>query len=145
MKLSILKEILREVIREELREVLREELSTPTTPSLSVLVDDEPLYETPKRRNLAAPKTNNPLLDDLLMETANSDWRSMGTFGSNQAQTFMSQQNRQQMYTEPKATSVENFIQRNSTPGAQDIRQVQINDVPDFSAMMNTMKSKGML
>jgi hypothetical protein len=57
----------------------------------------------------------------------------------------MSQQNRQQMYTEPKATSVENFIQRNSTPGAQDIRQVQINDVPDFSAMMTTMKSKGML
>jgi hypothetical protein len=145
MKLSILKEILREVIREELREVLREELSTPTTPSLSVLVDDEPLYETPKRRNLAAPKTNNPLLDDLLMETANSDWRSIGHFGANQAQSFMPQQVRQQMFTEPKATSVENFIQRNSTPGAQDIRQVQINDVPDFSAMMNTMKSKGML
>jgi hypothetical protein len=144
MKLSILKEILREVIREELREVLREELSTPSTPSLSALVDDEPIYETPKRRQVAAPKTNNPLLDDLLMETANSDWRSMGNFGSNQAQTFMSQQNRQQMYTEPKATSIEKFIQHNNN-GAQDIRQVQINDVPDFSAMMNTMKSKGML
>jgi len=145
MKLSVLKEILREVIREELREVLREELSTPSTPSLHALVDDEPIYESPKRRNLAAPKTNNPLLDDLLMETANSDWRNIGTFGSNQAQTFMSQQVRQQMYTEPKATSVENFIQRNNRPGAQDIRQIEINDVPDFSAMMDTMKSKGML
>jgi hypothetical protein len=144
MKLSILKEILREVIREELREVLREELSTPTTPSLSTLVDDEPIYETPKRRQITAPKTNNSLLDDLLMETANSDWRSIGHFGANQAQSFMPQQVRQQMYTEPKATSVENFIQRNNN-GAQDIRQVQINDVPDFSAMMTTMKSKGML
>jgi len=145
MKLSVLKEILREVIREELREVLREELSTPSTPSLHTLVDDEPIYESPKRRNLSAPKTNNPLLDDLLTETANSDWRSIGHFGANQAQSFMPQQVRQQMYTEPKATSVENFIQRNNRPGAQDIRQIEINDVPDFSAMMNTMKSKGML
>jgi hypothetical protein len=144
MKLSEFKEAIRQVVREELREVLKEELSTPSTPSLSVLVDDEPLYETPKKRNLASPKTNNHLLDDLLMETANSDWRSIGNFGSNQAQTFMSQQMKQQIYSEPKSTSVENFIKHNNN-GAQDIRQVQINDVPDFTEMMSTMKSKGMI
>lgn len=142
MKLSVLKEILREVVREELREVLREELSTPSTPSLSVLVDDEPIYET--KRQSVAPKTNNPLLDDLLMETANSEWRTMGNFGADQARSFVPQQVRQQNFTQPKATSIEKFIQHNNN-GAQDVRQVQINDVPDFSAMMNTMKSKGML
>jgi len=142
MKLSEFKEAIRQVVREELREVLREELSTPSTPSLSVLVDDEPIYET--RRQSVAPKTNNPLLDDLLMETANSEWRTMGNFGADQARSFMPQQARQQIYSEPKSTSVEKFIQHNNN-GAQDIRQVQINDVPDFSAMMNTMKSKGML
>lgn len=144
MKLSEFKEAIRQVVREELREVLREELSTPSTPSLHTLVDDEPIYETPKRRTVDAPKTNNPVLDGLLMETANSDWRSMGNFGADQAQSFMSQQMRQQNFSQPKATSVEKFIQQNNN-GAQDIRQVQINDVPDFSAMMTTMKSKGMI
>jgi hypothetical protein len=142
MKLSEFKEAIRQVVREELREVLKEELSTPSNPSLSTLIDDEPIYET--KRQSIAPKTNNSLLDDLLMETANSDWRSIGNFGADQARSFMSQQTKQQIYSEPKATSIEKFIKHNNN-GAQDIRQVQINDVPDFSAMMNTMKTKGMI
>ncbi len=40
--------------------------------------------------------------------------------------------------------SVESFIQANNN-GAQDIRQVQVNAVPDFSGMMKTMKQKGMI
>ena len=44
----------------------------------------------------------------------------------------------------PVTKGIESFIQQNNN-GAQDIRQVQVNSVPDFSGMMQTMKSKGML
>jgi hypothetical protein len=144
MKIFDLKEAIRQVVREELREVLREELSTPSTPNLSTLIDDKPLYEEPKKRQMIPPNTGNPLLDNILNETANSDWKSIGNFESYDAQHFASHQFRQPIHTS-KTTSIEGFLQQNSNPGAQDIRQVEINTVPDFSAMMNTMKSKGML
>ena len=42
------------------------------------------------------------------------------------------------------STTVENFI--NQAPqGVSDLRQVQINDVPDFSDMMKVMKNKGIV
>jgi hypothetical protein len=144
MKLSEFKEAIRQVVREELREVLKEELSTPSTPSLSVLIDDEPIYQTPTRKQVIAPKTNNPLLDSILNETANSDWRSIGNFESPDAQHFMPQHVKQQLHT-PQATSVEGFLQQNSNPGASDVRHVQVNTVPDFTKMMSTMKTKGMI
>ena len=46
--------------------------------------------------------------------------------------------------TTPVTKGIEGFIQQNNN-GAQDIRQVQVNSVPDFSDMMTTMKKKGLL
>jgi hypothetical protein len=144
MKISVLKEAIRQVVREELREVLREELSTPSTTSLSTLVDDEPLYEAPRRRKMNSPKPGNPVLENILNETANSDWRSIGNFGTGDAQHFTGRQSGQPNVA-PNATSVEGFLKQNTNPGASDIRQVQVNTVPDFTKMMSTMKTKGMI
>ena len=140
MKLSHLKEAIRQVVREELREVLREELSTPTPKQQP----QEPVFEQPKRRQTSSPKTGNPSLDSLLNETANSEWRSMGHFGSGDAQSFMPQQMTQQMGAPTQATSIDGFMQQNKQ-AATSPEHVQVNSVPDFSGVMNTMKSKGMV
>ena len=141
MKISQLKEAIRQVVREELREVLREELSTVEQP-----VEQEPIHEEPKKRSLSAPKSGNDVLDNILNETANSEWKSIGTFGTSQAQSFMPQQQMMgnTIPTQP-ATSVDGFLAQNKQPGASDVRQVQVNTVPDFSKMMSTMKDKGMV
>ena len=141
MKISQLKEAIRQVVREELREVLREELSTVEQP-----VEQEPIFEEPKKRPLHIPKSGNDTLDNILNETANSEWKSIGTFGASQAQSFMPQQQMMgNTMTTPPATSVDGFLSQNKQPGASDVRQVQVNSVPDFSKMMGTMKDKGMV
>ena len=140
MKISQLKEAIRQVVREELREVLREELSTVEQP-----IEQEPIYEEPKKRPLSAPKSGNDVLDNILNETANSEWKSIGTFGASQAQSFVSQQQMGNTMAAPPATSVDGFLNQNKQPGASDVRQVQVNTVPDFSKMMSTMKNKGMV
>jgi len=42
---------------------------------------------------------------------------------------------------QPQVTSVEEFL--SSAIPAKDISQVQLNGVPDYSAMMNKLKEKG--
>ena len=69
----------------------------------------------------------------------------MGNFTSADALTFNHQQALMSEYGEnPPVNNIQSFIQANNN-GAQDLRQVQVNAVPDFSDMMKTMKNKGMI
>jgi hypothetical protein len=141
MKLSQLKEILketvREVVREEMRNVLREEINSPkTTP---------PSKQPPiKKRFNPIPKTGDPI-QDLLNETAQAgEWKTMGNYTSANAQSFMGQHMNNFM-NEPQVTNVESFIDNNKNQVGLHHHQIQVNEVPDFSNMVNVMKSKGML
>jgi len=138
--------IIQEVVRKEIRTALKEELG-----------QKQPIKEqyNPTIQNIkktTKPKPTGNTLQDILNETAHEgDWRTLGggTFGADQAMTFNWQQQMLNEYssndTVPVAKGgIETFIQQNNN-GAQDIRQVQVNSVPDFSAMMSTMKNKGML
>jgi hypothetical protein len=143
MKLSQLKEILketvREVVREEMRNVLREEI-TPTNIRETNKPKNTVKSPTPKKY-----KSSGDPIQDLLNETAESgEWKNMGSYTAQDAQTFMGKfQN--QLMEEPAVTNVENFIDNNKNQQGLAHHQVQVNEVPDFSNMMNVMKTKGML
>jgi hypothetical protein len=136
--------IIQEVVRKEIRLALKEELGNKSTIKESY----NPTIENIKRAPKPKPTGNN--LQDILNETAyEGEWRTLGggTFDSNHASTFGWQQQMMNEYgggNVPVAKGIEGFIQQNNN-GAQDIRQVQVNSVPDFSAMMTTMKNKGLL
>jgi hypothetical protein len=143
MKLSQLKEILketvREVVREEMRNVLREEI-TPT-----------PIKETIKPKNIVKPPTSKKYkssgdpIQDLLNETAEAgEWKTMGSYTAQDAQTFMGNF-QDQLMEEPAVTDVGSFINNNKNQTGLAHHQIQINEVPDFSNIMNTMKSKGII
>jgi hypothetical protein len=136
--------IIQEVVRKEIRLALKEELGSKSTIKESY----NPTIENIKRAPKPKPTGNN--LQDILNETAyEGEWRTLGggTFESSQAAGFGWQQQMMNEYgggNVPVAKGIEGFIQQNNN-GAQDIRQVQVNSVPDFSAMMTTMKNKGLL
>jgi hypothetical protein len=135
MKMSDLKSIIREVVRHEIREALHEVMSNTSKPQ--PVIAQKPIQKPLK-------KTGNSLHDILNETAASNEWRTLngGPFTANHAPMF---NGGMQNFQEPQTTSVQGFLKNNSNPHAQDIRQVQINDVPDFSAMMTTMKSKGLL
>lgn len=134
--------IIQEVVRKEIRAALKEELSKQT----QITETFNPTINSLKSVKKSKPTGNT--IQDLLNETKESgDWRTLGggTFDSGQAMNFGWQQQIMQEYGEsPVVNNIESFIQSNNN-GAQDIRQVQINTVPDFSDMMKTMKTKGMI
>ena len=136
--------LIQEVVRKEIRAALREELSSPKQP---IKENYNPTIESIKRA--PKPKSTGNSLQDILNETAyDGEWKSMGggMYDSGQAQNFGFQRQMMNEYggEAPVVNNIENFIQANNN-GAQDIRQAQVNAVPDFSGMMATMKSKGML
>jgi len=135
--------LIQEVVRKEVRSALREELGKqPIKENYNPTI--ESIKKAPK------PKPTGNSIQDLLNETAYEDeWRTLGggTFDTGQAQNFGWQQSMMNEYgggSVPVTKGIEGFIQQNNN-GAQDIRQVQVNSVPDFSAMMTTMKNKGLL
>jgi hypothetical protein len=136
--------IIQEVVRKEIRLALKEELGSKSTIKESY----NPTIENIKRAPKPKPPGNN--LQDILNETAyEGEWRTLGggTFESSQAAGFGWQQQMMNEYgggNVPVAKGIEGFIQQNNN-GDRDIRQVQVNSVPDFSAMMTTMKNKGLL
>jgi len=133
--------IIQEVVRKEIRAALKEELSKQT----QVTENYNPTVNSIKTVKKIKP-TGNPI-QDLLNETKESgDWRTLGggTFDSGHAMNFGWQQQMLEEHGGGTVKNIENFIQANNN-GAQDIRQVQVNAVPDFSAMMTTMKTKGMI
>ena len=79
MKKNQLRLLIREVVREEVqlevRKILREDKKT-TLPSRAAAPTTAPQRPAHKR---AVPQTSNPLLNDILQETANdTDWETMG-------------------------------------------------------------------
>ena len=135
--------LIQEVVRKEIRLALKEELGKqPIKETYNPTI--ESIKKAPK------PKPTGNSIQDLLNETAyEGEWRTLGggTFDAGQAQNFGWQQSMMNEYgggSVPVTKGIEGFIQQNNN-GAQDIRQVQVNSVPDFSAMMTTMKNKGLL
>lgn len=135
--------LIQEVVRKEIRLALKEELNKQ-----SIKETYNPTIENIKRAPKPKPTGNS--IQDLLNETAyEGEWRTLGggTFDAGQAQNFGWQQQIMNEYGDgvvPVTKGIEGFLQQNNN-GAQDIRQVQVNSVPDFSNMMNTMKKKGLL
>jgi hypothetical protein len=137
---EILKEVVREVVREEVRNILREEINPSPIPqsTKSFKPTSKPL--PPKK----IKSTGDPI-QDLLNETAQAgEWRTMGNYTSANAQSFMGQ-HMNNFISEPQVTNVESFIDNSKNQVGLHHHQIQVNEVPDFSNMVNVMKSKGML
>jgi len=143
-------DVLRKIIREEVRGVIREELSHLLKETVS---------KTPVLKNKTRPislkeqlstgisskinKSSDPIMD-LLNETkmnmTGEDYRTIINAEANMAQGF----GQYSMNTNtPVVESVDQML-ANSRP-ALDVSHVQIDSVPDFSALMKTMKNKGQI
>ena len=147
----------RKLIREEVAKALREEMPTILTEikqtprgvaepghSLSGLFEgmDQKLKKQP-----VVEATGNPMLD-LLNETRmqmtsqNEEWPSMGNYDSSAVNSYRAEM-MGAFGQAPTVQSVDQMVQ--TARPAQDVSQVQINAVPDFSKMMGALKEKGKL
>jgi hypothetical protein len=143
-------DVLRKIIREEVRGVIREELSHLLKETVS---------KPPVIKNINAPislkeqlstgisskinKSSDPIMD-LLNETkmnmTNDDYRTIINADASMAQGF----GQYSMSTNVPVVENVNQMLATSRPAA-DITHVQIDAVPDFSALMKTMKTKGQI
>jgi hypothetical protein len=102
----------------------------------------------PKKQQSTKPTsfTNNNILNDILNETANGgEWRSILDATSNMAPNFGMVGLGNDVATAP-AKVVESVDQMlASARPSSDVAHVQIDVVPDFSALMSTMKEKGQI
>ena len=135
-------QIIREVVKKEVRSAIREELQKQpiqeTKKPLSSM-----LGNIPKTKKLVS--TGN-VLEDLINETAQSDWRSVGNFTSADASNFQSINNQsfEMDLGKTKPSTVESML--NNAPKVTSPEMIQsVAEVPDFTAMMSTMKNKGLL
>jgi hypothetical protein len=139
MKADNLIKLIQDVVRKEARVAVMEELArqaineNKTKPMLSSKSINTAF-------NIPSKTKSNNVLEDLINETRqNNEWKTIMNLTSADAQNFHNP-----MEYDLGTTTVENFI--NQAPqGVSDPRQVQINDVPDFSDMMKVMKNKGIV
>jgi hypothetical protein len=147
MKTNVFIKVLRKVIREEVRSAIQDEIDllneiveskSPKKPfkensSLQSILPPAKKTKTPVPSSpLFSP--NNPLAD-LLNETYNSgEWRGIN----------MNSGNVQDFSNEPLVVNSIDDMLANTRP-AGDINAVQINAVPDFSALMSKMKENGQI
>lgn len=145
-------EVLRKLIREEVRTVIREELvpllkenTIISKPVVRKTYSNSLKEELTKSKKIKVNPTGDPIMD-LLNETkigmSSEDYRSVFNGDSSIAQGFPS------MMTNPSPQTqvVESVDQMLATSRpASDVTQVQIDAVPDFSALMKTMQSKGQI
>lgn len=151
----------RKLIREEVRRVFREELKG----ILTELRKPEPVVKNNYSKTVKetirkeATKTNaqeialnsKDPIQRLLAETAYgmdaSEYKTLMNASSDMAQGFpqmFGTPNRQAFSPEPQVVeSVSEMLA--STQPVHDINQVQIDVVPDFTGLMQTMKSKGQI
>lgn len=146
----------RKLIREEVKKAVREELKSFLTESTTRLAKSkQAIVETRTRENFK-PELKKPQVysDDpikqLLSETAMSmgteEYRTMMNADSSIAQGFpqMFEQVEEPTATRPRVVENVSEMLANARP-TSDINQVHIDVVPDFSELMQTMKSKGQL
>lgn len=146
-------EAFRKIIREEMRKVIKEELSsmvsilneskTSSTYSetfKSKKTNDIPLTLNKQTPKVAHPITGNSMLNTLLSETAmNMQSSEEMHFTSHDVDGFslMSRASEES----DRVGSVNGMLASSRPSGVHEM--VQINEVPDFSELMNKMMSKG--
>jgi hypothetical protein len=145
-------EVLRKLIREEVRAAIKEEIvpilkenviSPKNAPTKSY--SNSLKEELTKSKKIKVNSTGDPLMD-LLNETkmgmTGDDYRTVFNGDSAMAQGFPSMMNNPVSQTQV-VESVGQML--NSSRPSTDVTQVQIDAVPDFSALMKNMQSKGQI
>jgi hypothetical protein len=148
-------ELLRKLIREEVRKVVREELKSflvearvPTPkPNYANTIKESVQRVKP----VAKPTYSNDPIKQLLAETAygmdTSEYKTMMNANSDMAQGFpqlsMQYQESPMIEQSQVVESVSEML-ANTRP-TNDINQVTIDTVPDYSQLMQTMKAKGQI
>jgi len=142
-KIDLLRKLIREevtaAIRQELPNLIQEIKSTPIMDSKKAL-QEQVKSKIPGTLNTAERKPirfagNNPmamLLNDTAKSMLNEDF-SMTTDSVHPALAFQPKEDR--------VGSVESML--GSARKSSSVDAVQINEVPDFSALMNKMKERG--
>jgi len=145
-------EVLRKLIREEVRAAIKEEI-VPILKENAISPKNAPTKsysnslkeELTKSKKIKVNSTGDPLMD-LLNETkmgmTGDDYRTVFNGDSAMAQGFPSMMNNPVSQTQV-VESVGQML--NSSRPSTDVTQVQIDAVPDFSALMKTMQSKGQI
>ena len=143
---------LRKIIREEIEIALDSRLETlnevkqptQTKRASSTLSSILPPKTQPKR-NIPVPEVKNPLLASILNETAMSmtgdDYRTVVDVDASMAPNFAGMMRSSMPQAVPVVESVEGMLA--SSAPTSDINAVQINAVPDFSAIMGKFKENG--
>jgi len=143
---------LRKIIREEIEIALDSRLETlnevkqptQTKRASSTLSSILPPKTQPKR-NIPVPDVKNPLLASILNETAMSmtgdDYRIVVDADASMAPNFAGMMRSSMPQAVPVVESVEGMLA--SSAPTSDINAVQINAVPDFSAIMGKFKENG--
>ena len=147
-------ETFRKLIREEVKRAIREEL-----PSVLNEINETPrgvakpgrafsdLFEgMENKKQPVVESTGNPMLDLLnetrmTMTSQNEEWPSMGNYDSSNLNSYRAEMMGAFVGGAPTVQSVDQMVQ--TARPAQDVSQVQINAVPDFSKMMGALKEKG--
>lgn len=140
-------DVLRKIIREEVRGVIREELSHILKENINNSV--KPMHNSTKDQLSKSIKhkieeSSDPImniLNETRMSMTSDDYRSIINADSSMAQGF----GQYSMSTNNVNVvgSVDQML-ANARP-AGDVSQVKIDAVPDFSALMKTMKTKGQI
>jgi hypothetical protein len=143
-------DVLRKIIREEVRGVIREELSHILKENINnnssiKHINNSTKHQLSKSIKSKIEETSDPIMDILnetRMNMTGDDYRTIMNADSNMAQGF----GEYSMSTNRQPTVVESVDQMlaNAKP-AGDLSQVKIDSVPDFSALMKTMKNNGQI
>jgi hypothetical protein len=147
-------DLLRKLIREEVRKVVREELKTFLTEIKAPVAKNAYTTSIKESVQRAKPATRPVYSDDpikqLLAETAYgmdaSEYKTMMNASSDMAQGFpqMFRQEQETSITQPQVVESVSEMLASARP-TNDINQVEIDVVPDFTGLMQTMKAKGQI
>lgn len=149
-------DLLRKLIREEVRKVVREELKNFLVEARVPVTKNNYTGMIKESIQKAKPATKPVYSDDpikqLLAETAYgmdaSEYKTMVNAGSDMAQAFpqlsMQYQESPAMIQQPQVVESVSEMLANTRP-TNDINQVSIDAVPDFTELMQTMKAKGQI
>lgn len=142
-------DLLRKLIREELRLVIREELPKILNEAKGVTYDSKKSLQeqlkskipgtlnTPASRKSIKFSNNNPMahfLNDTAKNMLNEDF-SMSSDNINPAMVFQPKQDR--------VGDIQSMI--STARPSSNLATVQINEVPDFSGLMNKLKERGQI
>jgi hypothetical protein len=160
MKLDVLRKLIREevkkAIQEELKDILSEAVkiaSTPkeesnikhiTQPHTKIKSKYKPKFSEIIAENKTSISTSNPILD-LLNETANEgEWRSLnGGYNASDAVNWTGGMPSMGGINTPVVPTVNQMISQQGP--INDINDVRIDAVPDFTGLMSKLKENGKL